>query len=92
MLELVHPQRLEKVRAWMHEKHAFPLRIQWFLPGETLYNRQLEFSDFKRDGEFWYPTGIRMQGPEWTTRIEFAEVQIAKPAETPVPADLFHAP
>jgi hypothetical protein len=92
VLELVHPQRLEKVRAWLHGEYAFPLRVQWFLPGESLYNRQLEFTDFKRDGAFWYPTGIRLAGPEWRTRIQFQAAAIASPAVTPEPPDLFRKP
>ncbi len=91
VLELVHPKKFEKVRLWMQTEFGFPLRVQWFLPGEVLYNRQLEFTDFKRYGDFWYPTGIRMTGPEWKTQINFTSAEVARPAEKPEPADLFHA-
>lgn len=89
VLELVHPQKFEKVRVWMLKEHAFPLRVQWFLPGEVLYYRQLEFSDFKKNDNFWYPTGLLLSGNGWKSQVTFAETEAARPADKPEPADLF---
>lgn len=94
-LELEHPQTKARVEVWMAKAYAFPLRVRWFRAGEKTPWRSFEFTDFKRNGDFWFPVGMRLSGlvkPKWEARITFKEAEISTPSEKPEPADLFAAP
>lgn len=92
VLELVHPSKPETVRVWMAKAYAFPLRIRWYRQHEDVHMRSFEFTDFKRHGDFWFPTGMRLFGPVWKTMVTFGEAEIARPDEKPEPAGLFAKP
>jgi hypothetical protein len=95
LLELEHPQSKARVQVWMAKAYAFPLRVCWLRAGEKEPWRSFEFTDFKRNGDFWFPIAMRLSGlvkPKWDARITFKEAEIAMPSEKPEPADLFAAP
>lgn len=92
VLELAHPQRPERVRAWLARDLGFPLRIEWYGDGDKVPTRKLEFRDFKRHGDFWFPKSLRLSGAGWKTMVTFTEADIYRPSEKAEPTHLFQVP
>lgn len=86
-----HPKTNETVQAWMSAEYCFPLRVQWFRKTETVPYRGLEFTDFKRQGELWFPVELHLSGENWVARITFGKADAALVKEQPAPANLFQA-
>jgi hypothetical protein len=92
VLDLAHPQRPERVRAWLARDLGFPLRVQWYEGDEQKPGRMLEFREFKRYGDFWFPKSLRLAGDGWKTQVTFTEADVYRPGEKPEPTHLFQVP
>lgn len=84
VMMLTAPDKSESVKVWLSAEHAFPLRAEFYLPGEKTPQRTLETGGFTRRNDLYYVRTIRAEGPGWRTRIEFdadrAELGLFDPA------------
>ena len=61
----------ESVKVWISAEHGFPLKAEFYRPGEEKPVRTLETGGFTRRNDLYYVRTIRAEGPGWRTRIEF---------------------
>lgn len=80
------PDKKEDVRVYLAKQHYFPLRAEFFRPGEKEPWRILETGGFTKQNDLYYTRRLRIEGPGWRTRIEFekAEMGLYDPAKPPV--------
>ena len=71
VLLLKSPDGGEQVKVYLEKEHAFPLKAEFFRPGETRPYRTLETSGFTEKNGLYYARSLRIEGPGWRTRIEF---------------------
>ncbi len=71
VLQLKSPDGQELVRVFLEKDRAFPLKAEFFRPGEEKPFRTLETSGFTSKNELYYARSLRIEGPGWRTRIEF---------------------
>jgi len=89
VMELRHPDTGERVTAWFSADYFFPLQVVSHEADAGMPARTLEFTDFKKHGDIWYVTKLRLQGPDWKTQVKFGEGEIHLSADDPPPPDLF---
>ena len=61
----------ELVKVYLEKEHAFPLKAEFFRPGEQEPFRSLETGGFTEKNGLYYAGNLRIEGPGWRTRIEF---------------------
>lgn len=66
----------ELVRVFLSKSHYFPLRAEFFKPGEKKPWRTLETGGFTQKNDLYYIRRLRLEGPGWRTRIEFKEADL----------------
>ena len=66
----------ETVRVFLSKTHYFPLRAEFFKPGEKSPWRTLETGGFTQKNDLYYIRRLRVEGPGWRTRIEFNEAEL----------------
>jgi hypothetical protein len=90
VLLLRHPQNGMLVKGWFSDKYLFPLRIQWFRPGDDSWWRQCQFTDFKKQEDgFWFVQTVRLDGQGWKSKLSFEDVQVYEDSRKAPPEDLF---
>lgn len=65
------PDNREKIKVWISSEHAFPLKAEFYRYGEENRFRELEASALTKKNELYYVRRIQLEGPGWTTRIDF---------------------
>jgi len=65
------PDRKELVHVWLSAEHIFPLKAEFFRPGEEKPFRTLETGGYTKRNDLYYVSKIRIEGPGWRTRIDF---------------------
>lgn len=68
---LKSPDTGESVKVYLEINHAFPLKAEFFRPGEDCHFRTLETGGFTEKNGLYYAGSLRVEGPGWRTRIEF---------------------
>ena len=58
-------------RVYISSEHCFPLKAEFFKPGESTPWRTLECDGFDRKNGLYYASRLRVEGPGWRTRIYF---------------------
>ena len=71
VLRLKSPDGRELVKVYFEKENAFPLKAEFFRPGEPQPFRTLETGGFTEKNGLYYARSIRVEGPGWRTRIEF---------------------
>ena len=71
VLLLKSPDAGESVKVYLEINHAFPLKAEFFRPGEDRPFRTLETGGFTEKNGLYYAGSLRIEGPGWRTRIEF---------------------
>ena len=61
----------EKIKVWIASEHAFPLKAEFYRYGENARFRELEASAFTQKNDLYYVRRLRLEGPGWSTRIDF---------------------
>ena len=64
-------ERDEEIRVFIAENYFFPLKAEFFKPGEDKPYRVLEIVSFEQKNNLYYASTIRLEGPGWRTRIDF---------------------
>lgn len=64
------------VRGYISSEYGFPIRAEWFRPGEKEPYRTLECSDFAKENDLYYVKTIKTDGPGWRTRINFEKADV----------------
>lgn len=85
VLVLVSPDKKERVKVYLSKSHYFPLKAEFFRPGEKEPWRTLETGGFTKKNDLYYIRRLRIEGPGWRTRIEFQEAELGlySPAKPP---------
>ncbi len=65
------PDKSEQVKVYIAENYFFPLRAEFFKPGETAPYRTLEVNSFRKSNDLYYTDELSLYGPGWRTRINF---------------------
>ena len=65
------PDNQEKIKVWISSEHAFPLKAEFYRYGEDTRFRELEASALTKKNDLYYVRRIQLEGPGWTTRIDF---------------------
>ncbi len=68
---LENAEKTEQVRVFIAEKYTFPLKAEFFKPGETAPYRTLEVNSFRQSDGLYYTDELSLYGPGWRTRINF---------------------
>ena len=63
VLRLQSPDKKETVRVFLSESHYFPLRAEFFRPGENKPWRILETGGFTKQNDLYYIRRLRIEGP-----------------------------
>ena len=63
----------EQSRVYISKQHFFPLKAEFFKPGENRPWRVLEIDGFAEKNSLYYASRMRVEGPGWRTRILFDE-------------------
>jgi hypothetical protein len=65
------PDKSERAKVYIAENYFFPLRAEFFKPGETVPYRTLEVNSFRQSNGLYYTDELSLFGPGWRTRINF---------------------
>ena len=71
VLLLKSPDGRELTKVFLEKEHAFPLKAEFFHPGEDAPFRTLETGGFTEKNGLYYARSLRLEGPGWRTRLEF---------------------
>ena len=63
----------EVSRVYISKQYFFPLKAEFFKPGEDKPWRTLEIDGFAEKNSLYYASRMRVEGPGWRTRIIFDE-------------------
>lgn len=85
VLLLDDKENREKIKVWISTEHCFPLQAEFYKYGANEPYRLLEASGFTKKNDLYYVKRLRVEGPGWRTRVEFAHADLAKfhPSENP---------
>lgn len=65
------PDKSEQVKVCIAEQYCFPLKAEFFKPGESEPYRTLEINSFRKSNDLYYTDELILYGPGWRTRINF---------------------
>ena len=71
VVELEAPDKSETAKVYIAKAYYFPIKAEFFKPGETTPYRTLEVDGFKKSNGLYYTDQISLYGPGWKTRINF---------------------
>ena len=76
VMVLQSQDKMELARVFLSSSHYFPLKVEFFRPGEKKPWRTLETGGFTQKNDLYYIRRLRLEGPGWRTRIEFDEAEL----------------
>lgn len=76
VLELMAPDRSERVQVYIAGEYLFSLKAVFFAADGTEPLRTLEIASFKQQNGLYYAELINLRGPDWRSRVTFNRVQL----------------
>ena len=81
-MRLADPGGNGTVQVSFSAAHGFPLEAWWYRQGEDRPWRQLELKGAKKhDDGLWFVKEMRLEGPNWKTRVVFDHAEINQVGE-----------
>ncbi len=77
----------EYVKVFFSAAHYFPLKVQWFKKDAAAAHRNLEVSAYRNVDGIYVPSELKLYGPGWRTKVDFADISVGKDGK--IPKDLF---
>lgn len=65
------PDKSERAKVHIAKNYFFPLKAEFFKPGESAPYRTLEVNSFRQSNGLYYTDELSLYGPGWRTRINF---------------------
>ncbi|MGI6354057.1 MAG: hypothetical protein GX937_13305 [Lentisphaerae bacterium] len=82
VMRLADPGGNGTVQVSFSAAHGFPLEAWWYRQGEDRPWRQLELKGAKKhDDGLWFVKEMRLEGPNWKTRVVFDHAEINQVGE-----------
>ena len=80
-------------RVYISTEYLVPLKVEWFKEDPAGKNpepyRSFEITAIKKINGYVMVSKMRLDGPDWRTRIDFSHLDIGEVAENGAPKDLF---
>lgn len=86
---LSSPETEKKVKIFISQKYAYPLKVKWFKKDNNKSYRSMLIKSFEKQNELVSPSEIELFGPGWRTKIEFTKISLGY-TKNGVPKDIFN--